>query len=143
MDNITVNTLRDLKAVGFSYPEYEHELNFGMLYFYHDDEYQIGGFCPDDFTEQDRIVAQQGEWLPDSSQLLEWLGNTDFSVNILMDDVHHFSVQATDTLNGLVYTGGGYGLANALAKVILKICKSKKREYIPRTTLRLQIIYEE
>ena len=142
MDNITINTLRELKAVGFSYPEYEHLLNLGMLYFYQNDEYQIGGSCGADFTEQDQIIAQQGEWLPDSSQLLDWLGNTDFSVNILMDDVHHFSVQATDTVNGLLYTGGGYGLSNALAKVILKICKSKQREYTPRETLMLRIISE-
>ena len=44
MDYITIDTLRKMKAVGFTYPEYEHFLNYGMLFYYNDDEYFIGGF---------------------------------------------------------------------------------------------------
>ena len=39
MDYITIDTLRKLQAVGFTYPEYEHFLNIGMMFFYNDDEY--------------------------------------------------------------------------------------------------------
>ncbi len=142
MDYITIDTLRKLQAVGFTYPEYEHFLNVGMLFFYNDDEYLIGGFCNDNFSEKDIEVAQQGVWLPESSQLLEWLKNTHFNVKITLNEEAYYSVQATDTINQSLYSGSGYPLANALAKVIIKICKSKQRAYIPEPTLRLHIEQE-
>lgn len=142
MDYITIYTLRKMRVVGFSYPEYEHFLNHGMLFYYQDDEYLIGGFSKDDFTEQDKEVAQQGEWLPEATQLLKWLQKVDFSVAVSMDEVNYYSVQAMDTINGAIYTGGDYTLANALAKVIIKVCKSNRREYTPKTTLRLRAIEE-
>lgn len=139
MDYITINILRELQAVGFSYPEYEHFLNIGMLFFYHDDEYLIGGFSEGDFSEQDKEVAQKGEWLPEASQLLAWLRNTGFKVTVSMNEANYYSVQAIDSINALIYSGGDYTLANALAKVIIRICKSKQRKYSPQTTFRLQI----
>lgn len=142
MDYITINTLQKLRAVGFSYPEYEHFLNYGMLYYYHDDEYLIGGFSEGDFTERDKEVAQQGEWLPEDTQLLEWLKYTDFKVTVSVDEENYYSIQAIDSINNAVYTGGDYTLANALAKVIIKVCKSKRREYTPKTTFRLRVIKE-
>ena len=140
MDYITIDTLRQMCAVGFSYPDYEHFLNYGMLYHYNGDEYFIGGFSGDDFRDQDREVAAKGQWLPEASQLLSWLTATDFSVTISVDEKMYFSIQATDTINGTQYTGGGLTLANALAKTITKICKSHRRPYIPRSTHRLEII---
>ncbi len=136
MDYITINTLKKLQAVGFSYPDYEHFLNQGMLFYYQDDEYRIGGFSKDDFTEQDKIVAEQGEWLPEASQLLAWLKNTDFRVTISMDETSCYSVQATDIINNAFYNAGDYTLANALAKVIMKICKSHLRRYVPKRSIR-------
>ena len=41
MDNITIDTLRKMKAVGFTYPDYEHLLNYGMLFYYNNDEYSF------------------------------------------------------------------------------------------------------
>lgn len=136
MDYITIHTLRKMRAVGFSYPEYEHFLNHGMLFYYQDDEYRIGGFSKDDFTEQDKIVAERGEWLPEASQLLAWLKNTDFRVTISMDETSYYSVKATDIINNAFYTASDYTLANALAKVIMKIYKSHLRRYVPRSSIR-------
>lgn len=140
MDYVTIDTLRKMKAVGFSYPDYEHFLNYGMLYYYHGDEYFIGGYAAGDFSELDKEVAQQGEWLPEAMQLLEWLTNTDFKVNISIDDGQYFSIQAIDMADGMLFNGGGVTFANALAKTITKICKSKRRSYIPKPKLRLEII---
>jgi len=140
MDYITIDTLRKMKAVGFSYPDYEHFLNYGMLYYYHNDEYFIGGYSNGNFSDQDREVAQQGEWLPEAVQLLEWLTNTDFKVSISIDDEQYFTIQAIDMIDGTLFNGGGLTLANALAKTITKICKSKHRPYIPKTRLKLEII---
>lgn len=136
MDYITINTLKKMQAAGFSYPDYEHFLNQGMLFYYQNDEYRIGGFSKDDFTEQDKIVAEQGEWLPEASQLLAWLKNTDFRVTISMDETSYYSVHATDTINNTFYIAGDYTLANALAKVIMKICKSHLRRYVPKSSVR-------
>lgn len=99
MDYITIDTLRKLQAVGFTYPEYEHFLNIGMMFFYNDDEYLIGGYCKGDLSEKDIEVAQRGDWLPEASQLLEWLKNTHFNVTITLNDEPYYSVQATDTIN--------------------------------------------
>ena len=139
MDHITIDTLRKMKAAGFSYPDYEHFLNFGMLYYYNDDAYFIGGYSAGEFSDKDREVAAHGEWLPEASQLLSWLTDTDFRVNISVDDGMYFSIQATDMADGTIYNGGDLTLANALAKTITKICKSKHRPYIPNTKPRLEI----
>lgn len=82
------------------------------------------------------IVAEQGEWLPEASQLLAWLKSTDFHVAISMDETSYYAVQATDTINHAIYVGGDYSLANALANVILKICKSHLRAYTPKSSIR-------
>jgi len=140
MDYITIDTLHKMRAVGFSYPDYEHFLNYGMLYHYNGDEYYIGGFSSGEFSDQDKEVAEQGEWLPEASQLLSWLTDTDFSVSISVEDGVYFTIQATDMLDGTLYNGGGLTLANALAKTITKICKSNRRPYIPKSRLRLEII---
>ena len=139
MDYITIDTLRKMKAVGFTYPEYEHFLNYGMLFYYNDDEYFIGGFSNNTFSDLDKEVAQQGEWLPEAAQLLEWLTNTDFKVTISIDEGQYFSIQAIDITDGTLFNGGGLTLANALAKTITKICTANRRSYVPRAKLRLEI----
>ncbi len=139
MYNITIETLRKMQKAGFSYPDYEHWLNRGMVYDYHDDEYVIGGFCGDDYSQQEREVARECEWLPDADQLLSWLKDTDFKVSMDMEN-GYFSIEATDMINGAVYNGGGFTLADALAKVIMKICKSKRRPYQPKPMLRCEIV---
>ena len=139
MDYITIDTLRKMKAVGFTYPEYEHFLNYGMLFYYNDEEYFIGGFSNNTFSDLDKEVAQQGEWVPEAAQLLEWLTNTDFKVTISIDEGQYFSIQAIDITDGTLFNGGGLTLANALAKTITKICKANRRSYVPRAKLRLEI----
>ena len=139
MDYITVHTLRKLKKAGFSYPDYEHFLNKGMVYYYQDNEYFIGGRTFDSFTEFDKAAARDGEWLPEACQLLSWLRNTDFKVDISVEG-NYFAVQATDLIIGSVFLSEGYSLADTLAFLIRKICKSKQREYVPQSVLRLQIL---
>ena len=142
MDYITIETLHNLKSVGFSYPEYEHLLNRGMIYYYEGTEYFVGGFSNNGFTPKDIEVVRSGVWLPTAIQLMKWLNNTDFIFTLTSDENDYYTVLATDTVNGARYKGGGLTSANALAKTIFKICKSHQREYKPRTTLRLSIIGE-
>ena len=140
MDYITLNTLQSLKDVGFSYPEYEHFLNNGMLFYYQGDEYFIGGYSNGNFSKQDMEIARNGVWLPEASQLLAWLVHTGFRVTITNEENGYYNIQAIDLINGSEYKGKDLTFANTLAVVIKKICKSQKREYIPEVTFRLQII---
>lgn len=140
MDYITIGTLQKMRSAGFSYPDYEHFLNYGMVYRYNGEEYFIGGSSDGDFTDQDREAAEHGEWLPEASQLLSWLTDTDFSVEICVEDGAYFLIRATDKTDGTPYRGGGYTLANALARVIIKICKSNRRPYLPKSRQRLAIV---
>ena len=112
---------------------------YQAAFYYNDEEYFIGGFSNNTFSDLDKEVAQQGEWLPEAAQLLEWLTNTDFKVTISIDEGQYFSIQAIDITDGTLFNGGGLTLANALAKTITKICKANRRSYVPRAKLRLEI----
>lgn len=140
MDHITEHMMRQLLSVGFSYPDYEHHLNYGMLFYYQDSYYYIGGWEHDDFSETDILAAQDGLWIPDGSQLLEWLKYNAFTVSIQFDsEEQYFHASATDTRTGRTYAGGGPLSSHALHKIIYKICKSNLREYAPEKKLRIPI----
>ena len=130
MENLTFETMKALKSAGFTYPEYEHFLNYGMVYYYLGKEYTIGGCWDADFSKQDELIAREGCWLPDESQLCTWLVACDFSYQIQWDNKQrYFHVEIIDEVTGAQYHGGGITLVNALAKGILKICKSGLRCY--------------
>lgn len=111
-----------------------------MRFFYKDDEYLIGGNSLDDFSETDRLVAKNGCWLPDESQLLKWLQNCDFDVTVQWNAAtSYFSVFASAEDKGTQFTGGGITLVDALAKIIYKICKTRKPPPIPSDVFRIEI----
>lgn len=140
MENITYETMQKLKSVGFTYPDYEHFLNSGMMYDVQGEQYLISGNSVDGFSEQDRLAAQERCWLPDGEQLLKWLQNNGFAVTIQWDAAErYFHVMAKDGLSGTEYSRGGPTFADALALLIYKICKSARRPYIPEPTLRLEV----
>jgi len=121
-----------MKTVGFSYPEYEHFLNYGMVYYYLEDEYIIGGPCDADFSEQDRKVAQEGVWLPDTTQLLSWLDACLITYKIHWNSTANcYNIEMIDELLGAKFCSGGIILVDALAKGIIKLCKAGLRKYVP------------
>jgi hypothetical protein len=143
MDNITEYMMRQLQSAGFRYPDYEHNLNSGMLYAYEGTEYCIG-WDGTEFSETDRLVAEKGLWLPDGDQLLRWLTENGFRIKIDWDcETESFQINAADQNKNCQYTGGGKPLSYALHKVIYKICKSNPGQYIPENTLRLTILKDE
>ena len=134
--------MRQLQSVGFSYPDYEHHLNFGTVYGWRGSAYRIGGWEDGELSETDRQAAAEGLWLPDSSQLLSWLKGCGFTVSMQLDADGYCHVTATDAGNGNQYSGGGPVLSHALHKTIYKICKSGIR-YSPQPPLRLEIMSDE
>lgn len=140
MSYITYQTMQKLLSVGFTFPDYEHFLNLGMVYYHKGNEYFIGGSCGSGYSEQDKYIAHNGCWLPCEDHLLEWLTRVEFDVSIRRDSVtRYFCVQAIDTLTRDEYHAGGVTLANALAKIIYKICKASIREFVPYSVDRLEI----
>lgn len=141
MQNLSFETVKKMKSVGFSYPDYDHFLNKGMVYSHLGDEYVIGGYSLAGFSKEDQCVSENGCWLPDESHLLSWLNANSFSYTVQWShDDQRYQVQAHDMLCGVNYNSSGLDLVNALAKVIIKICKSKMRDYVPSTALRLKVI---
>lgn len=136
MNNVSFYTMKELISCGFRFPQYEHFLNKGMVYYYEGDEFVIGGYSESEFTDEEKLIAQKGLWLPNSCQLLEWLQATDFRYTIEWNPKNnYYCVSAHDCRCNGTYTAGGIDFVNAVAKVICKICKSRKREYAPRERL--------
>lgn len=133
-----------MRAAGFSYPEFEILLNKGLTYYYCGDEYTVGGFSQDDFSEYDRLVCQNGCWLPDETHLFSWLNVNGFSYSLQWsNEQKHYCIEVNDSTCNARYSAGGIDVVNTLAKVIIKICKSKLRSYVPVTNLRLEIIHDQ
>ena len=82
MTNLSREMKKRLDSVGFSFPDYEQSPNLGMVYFYQEDEYVIGGFCNTEYSKMDQEVINNGDWLPDSYQLMQWLQQCGFDVAI-------------------------------------------------------------
>ena len=140
MDYLSYEQMQKLKSVGFTYPEYEHLLNLGMVYYYHGREYFIGGYDCSGYTETDRIIAQEGCWLPSGEQLLRWLAQIEFSVNILWDtDRQCFNINAIDSHTKSCYCANGKVLTYTLANLVYKICKANLRPYSPNVLVKLRI----
>ena len=130
MSNITAETMKKLISVGFSFPQYEHLANCGMMFFYEDEEYTIGGFSEHSLSKKDFEVAQNGVWLPDENHLMLWLKLVGFSFKITWElSTQYFSVVAVDGVNNHQYLSSGIVLVDTLAKLIYKICKSQLRVY--------------
>ena len=143
MRNITLETKRKLESVGFSFSDYERFLNLGMVYSYQEDEYVVGGFCNTEFSQTDEEVVQNGEWLPDSDQLFQWLQQCDFDVSVRWGaEDGRFYISATHPEHGEFQTQG-VDLANGLASVIYKICKATQGQCVPESLMRAKILTEE
>ena len=142
MTNITLETKRKLESVGFSFPDYESFLNFGMVYSYQEDEYVVGGFCGTEFSQTDKEVASNGEWLPDSHQLFQWLQQCGFDVSVRWGaDDCRFYISAGHLKHGN-HQAQGIDLADGLASVIYKICKATQGKCVPESLLRAEIMTE-
>lgn len=140
MYNIPYEILLKLKKVHFSFPEYEHLLNYGMVYYYQGNEYTIGGTGVSEFTEKDKAAAKDGIWLPSTSALFDWLRLTNFEVSLSYShDRGCYCIRALDRENGAHYQADGAVLAYTLATLIYKICKSNLRNYVPSHEMRLQV----
>lgn len=139
MTYITLETKRKLNSVGFSFPDYEKFLNLGMVYSYQRNEYVIGGFTDSKYSHLDEEVVQNGDWLPDSHQLLQWLQQCGFDISIRWDALECvFSISATCSEYGK-FEAITADLVNGLGAIIYKICKTTQGKCSPERLFRLEI----
>lgn len=142
MTYISLEMKRKLKNVGFCFPDYEDFLNSGMIFSYQDDEYIIGGFCNADFSPTDKEIAQKGEWLPDCHQLLQWLQQCHFDISISWDMQESRFYLSAIYLDGSKYEAKSVDLADGLANIIYRICRTNNGECAPDRLFRLKICSE-
>ena len=125
--NLTIDMMRSLKEVGFAFEEFEHSCNPGMVFFYNHSEYVIGGKCDGSpCSEFDKIVALEGTWLPDESQLmlwLQWKESYDLLIKYIDEDMYFYG-EATNKA-GEKICGSGPDLLCCFYKLIFKICRAK------------------
>lgn len=140
MSYITYEMMQDLLKVNFRFPAYEHFLNLGMIYYYQGSEYFIGGESSEDFSEKDKIVARDGCWLPEDTQLLEWLKLVGMEYQIEFNSANNMlQIRVKDNVSDASYEAKGGTLAGVLWSVIRKICKANLRSYLPEEIERIAI----
>lgn len=126
--NITIFTAEELYAMGFSFKHYSENVHRGMVYYYNDEEWIIGGRCDADFTDDDMKIISDGIWLPSQEHLLEWLEDNDFVYSIVNTD-GFYDVDCKDSHTNTLYHSKTPTLEVALASIIKKILKKKERTF--------------
>lgn len=127
--NLTINMMLDLKKNGFTFEQFEHDCNPGMVYYYNQCEHIIGGICngtPP--SNEDHIISNEGIWLPDESHLMLWLQwKWNYDVTISYNSENRYFYGFVD--NGIddIIRGSGPDLLCCLYKLVLKICKYKAK----------------
>lgn len=126
--NITIFTAQELYSLGFTYHHYQNHIHKGMVFYYNDSEWILGGNVDEDLSKFDMELTQKGTWLPSEWHLLEWLQENDFVFAIINQD-GFFEIQCKDSITNTVYTTKVPTLDFALATIIKKILKKKERQF--------------
>ena len=124
--NITIIEAKELYSLGFSYRHYQMNIHKGMVYYYEEAEWVIGGNVDAELSQLDKKIAQEGIWLPSEMHLVEWLVDNGFVFSIVNID-SFFEMKCKDSFTGTDYYSKVPTLDLALETVIKKILKKKER----------------
>ena len=84
----------NLKKYGFSFEQFEHDCNPGLVYYFDNCEHIIGGKCDESpCTNEDQYIAEKGTWLPNASHLmlwLQWKQNCDVSIQYTAENRYFY-----------------------------------------------------
>ncbi len=124
MSCLTVQMMLDLKKYGFTFEQFENDSNSGGVFYYNDCEYTIGGRWDEPCSEEDHIIAKNGIWLPNESDLMLWLQwNFNYDVTIKYIDSERYFYAVADDGSRNSFKGSGPDLLCCLYKLVLRICK--------------------
>ena len=136
--NLTYDMMLKLQSVGFEFKQFEHECSPGMVYYYDNKEYTIGGaWDGTSCSVHEQKIARDGIWLPNEGDLARWLELTNHDIEIKYFDSYYHG-KATDEL-GNVFEGGGGDLLCCLYKMIYKVCKKSNGSIKPEKIIILEI----
>ena len=130
--SITKEMMEKLMSVGFRFEEFEGHLDSpGNVFFYNGVEHTIGGaWDGSPVGDEDKKIAREGLWLPDTDHLMLWLEWHDISVNISYSSKDRYFHGDAKTEDGKIFEGGGSDLQMCLYKLVLKVSRYLKENNI-------------
>ena len=132
--NLTIDMMLNLKKYGFSFEEFEHDCNPGLVYYFDNCEHIIGGKCDESpCTNEDQYIAEKGTWLPNASHLmlwLQWKQNCDVSIQYTAENRYFYGKVIIS--ENVEINGSGPDLLCCLYKCVLKICKYEHSQKVPK-----------
>lgn len=126
--SINIYEATKLYELGFTYKHYQNNIEKGMVFFYNDSEWVLGGDTESDLSESDIKIIANGTWIPSDSHLIEWLQDNDFSFYILNDD-GFYAIKCVDNNTQSEFTSKTPSLSFTLSAVIRKILKKNERDF--------------
>lgn len=126
--HITITTANELYDLGFSYRHYQKNPQKGMIYYYNDTEWVIGGCVDEALTDSDKAIIANGIWLPSEIHFIEWLHDNEFVFAIINQD-NFFEIQCKDAITSTQYETKTPTLEFSLAAIVKKILKKKERAF--------------
>lgn len=128
--NINIDRANQLYSLGFAHRHYQEHFHRGMVFYYDNSEWIIGGNKDEDLTEQDMKIIENGVWLPSANHLMEWLQENSFNFSISpLKSSMMVEIQCMDSITGTEYSPTVSVLEVALACLIRKILKKSERKF--------------
>ena len=123
--SITKQMMDKLLSVGFRFEEFEENLDGpGNVFFYNGTEHTLGGaWDGSPVSEEDKKIAREGFWLPDTDHLMLWLEWRDVSVDISDSSDDGYFHGTAKTEDGEAFEGGGPDIQMCLYKLVFKVCR--------------------
>lgn len=123
--SITKQMMDKLLSVGIRFEEFEENLDGpGNVFFYNGVEHTLGGaWNGSPVREEDKKIAREGLWLPDTDHLMLWLERRDVSVDISYSSDEGYFHGTAKTEDGEAFEGGGPDLQMCLYKLVFKVCR--------------------
>lgn len=126
--NIGIGAVEKLRKAGFSFKRWDNYFEPGMVFWYDQHEWVVGGRVFGKKIDLPDKVKQEGIWLPDAWHLELWLTENDFDFTIRYTEEYYY-VEAVDSVLLSNFSAQSGTLEYALTKLICKICKKGEREF--------------
>ena len=131
--HITYDTAMQLYALGFYSKVQQEYPTRNMVFCKNDICFSLGGNISDPLTDEEKQLISGSVWLPDQSDLQDWLEENDFSYSISVNQNRRL-VECVDLITGTKYTSSSsIPVRDALAANIRKILKRKERKFNTKT----------
>ena len=137
---LTLEMTEKLHSVGFSFPQFEHSCNIGKTFSFNGKEYIISGSGGrSSYYEYERLIAQNGIWLPEAGDLFKWLELTGHSITINYKSEERYYYGEAENEAKQIFKGSGPDIECCLYKLIFKICRDSENVPVPDDIIILDI----